>query len=176
MIKKSICSILLLMGLLFASGCSNRNPRNLDDIFHNDDPVNENENPSISPFALDEKIKRIQVVTDDVGIYAVNIYLSDKVADSGNLEFIYKGAKGSPQENSTVALYTLEYSKTSSGFEITTTYNGDPYQNFHKLEEVKFLMEFGASIRAGDVTINYSDNNVGKQQIFYTSEACSYHN
>ena len=119
MIKKSICSFLLLMGLLFTSGCSNRIPRNFDDIFHHDDSVNENENPGESPYALDEKIKRIQVATDNVGIYAVNIYLSNKAADSGNLEFIYKGAKGTAQENTNVAVFTLEYSTTSNGFALS---------------------------------------------------------
>ena len=104
------------------------------------------------------------------------IYLSDKIAEKGSLEFIYKGEKGSPQEKDTIATFTSTYWIESTGYEIQTLYNGDVYQNQHKKEEIKLVLTFGAGIRAGDVTIFYTPDGGSKEQIFYSSEACSYHN
>ena len=112
-------------------------------------------------------IAKINGGADDVGIYSVVVRLTDKAADKGTVELVYHGAKGSPQENSIVNTFRIEYYKEASGtFEISTFFNGETYQNLHHKDEVKVTNTFDATLRAGDVTITYTPDGGEEQEIF----------
>ena len=118
------------------------------------------DNPSI-------EIAKINGGADDVGIYSVVVRLTDKAADKGTVELVYHGAKGSPQENSIVNTFRIEYYKEASGtFEISTFCNGEIYQNQHHKDEVKVTNTFDATLRAGDVTITYTPDGGEPLEIF----------
>ena len=113
------------------------------------------------------EIAKINGGADDVGIYSVVVRLTDKAADKGTVELVYHGAKGSPQENSIVNTFRIEYYKEASGtFEISTFFNGEIYQNQHHKDEVKVTNTFDATLRAGDVTITYTPDGGEEQEIF----------
>ena len=113
------------------------------------------------------EIAKINGGADDVGIYSVVVRLTDKAADKGTVELVYHGAKGSPQENSIVNTFRIEYYKEASGtFEISTFFNGETYQNLHHKDEVKVTNTFDATLRAGDVTITYTPDGGEEQEIF----------
>ena len=113
------------------------------------------------------EIAKINGGADDVGIYSVVVRLTDKAADKGTVELVYHGAKGSPQENSIVNTFRIEYYKEASGtFEISTFFNGEIYQNQHHKDEVKVTNTFDATLRAGDVTITYTPDGGEPLEIF----------
>ena len=77
-----------------------------------------------SPAVQNNKIAKINGGADEVGIYAVVVRLTDQAADKGTVEMVYYGAKDSPQENSIVNTFRIEYYKESAGtFEIQTFFN-----------------------------------------------------
>ena len=113
------------------------------------------------------EIVKINGGADDVGIYSVVVRLTDKAADKGTVELVYHGAKGSPQENSIVNTFRIEYYKEASGtFEISTFFNGETYQNYYHKDEVKVTNTFDATLRAGDVTITYTPDGGEEREIF----------
>lgn len=124
--------------------------------------------PSVTPSeAPSDVIAKINGGADEVGIYAVVVRLTDQAADKGVIEMVYHGAKGSPQENSVVNTFRIEYYKESAGtFEINTFFDGEVYQNFHHKDEVKVTNEFGATLRAGNVIISYTPDGGDTQEIF----------
>ena len=112
-------------------------------------------------------IKKIICATDDEGIYSTVITLSDAAADKGVVEMVYSGASGTPQENSVVCTFRIEYYKESAGtFEINTFYNGDVYQNYHHKENVKVDNTFNAGVRAGSIVISYTPDGGETQEIY----------
>ena len=112
-------------------------------------------------------IKKISGASDEAGIYSVSIELSDKAADKGTVEMVYYGSKGSPQENSVVNTFRIEYYKEDAGtFEIQTFFNGEVYQNQHHKDEVKVVNTFDATLRAGNVIISYTPDGGETQEIF----------
>ena len=112
-------------------------------------------------------IEKITVAADETGIYATVITLSDKVADKGVIEMIYGGVKGSPQENSVVNTFRIEYYKEDAGtFEIKTFYDGEVYQNLHHQTKVKVNNTFGAAVRAGNITVFYTPDGGEKTEIY----------
>ncbi|MBQ0102259.1 MAG: hypothetical protein KBT31_05650 [Firmicutes bacterium] len=112
-------------------------------------------------------IKKIQVVSDDVGIYSTVITLGKNAADKGVIEMIYTGAKGTPQEDSVVNTFRIEYSKDENGkYDISTFFYGEVYQNQRGKEEVKVVNTFDASLRAGDITVFYTPDGGEKQEIY----------
>ena len=119
---------------------------------------------SVSP---SNAIAKINGGADEVGIYSVVVRLTDNAADKGVVEMVYHGAKGSPQENSIVNTFRIEYYKQSSGtYEINTFFNGEVYQNLHNKDEVKVVNTFDATLRAGDVIISYTPDGGDTQEIF----------
>ena len=130
-----------------------------------DEPESQSsEASSVSP---SNAIAKINGGADEVGIYSVVVRLTDNAADKGVVEMVYHGAKGSPQENSIVNTFRIEYYKQSSGtYEINTFYNGEVYQNLHNKDEVKVVNTFGATLRAGDVIISYTPDGGDTQEIF----------
>ena len=176
--KKSILPLLFISSFLLLSSCGNEEPHVIRHNSSNSsvDYSSYLDSTSGSSFSLNENIKHIQVISDEVGIYATNIYLSDKISPKGDLEFVYKGAKNTPQEDDVVATCLLNYWTEPTGYEIRVYYNGDTYQNYHKQAKIEFVLEFGASVRAGDVSIYYTPDGGAKELIFYTDAACFYHN
>lgn len=133
----------------------------------NAEPI-KNEDP-VSPVTenTSDIIKKIICAVDDKGIYSTVITLSDAAADKGVVEMVYNGAPGTPQENSVVNTFRIEYYKDDAGtFEIQTFSNGEVYQNQHQKEEVKVTNTFDASLRAGNVSIMYTPDGGETQEIF----------
>ena len=118
------------------------------------------------------EIAKINGGADEVGIYSVVVRLTDRAADKGVVEMVYYGAKGSPQENSIVNTFRIEYYKEEAGtFEIQTFFNGDVYQNMHHKDEVKVVNTFSATLRAGKVIITYTPDGGETQEIFSADAA-----
>ncbi len=112
-------------------------------------------------------IARISGGADEVGIYSVVVRLTDQAADKGTVEMVYYGPKGTPQENSVVSTFRIEYDKGADGtYEITTFFDGELYQNQHHKDEVKVVNTFGAALRAGNVIISYTPDGGETQEIF----------
>ena len=130
-----------------------------------DEPESQSsEASSVSP---SNAIAKINGGADEVGIYSVVVRLTDNAADKGVVEMVYHGAKGSPQENSIVNTFRIEYYKQSSGtYEINTFFNGEVYQNLHNKDQVKVVNTFDATLRAGDVIISYTPDGEDTQEIF----------
>lgn len=127
----------------------------------------ETEPPATSSEAPENVIAKINGGADEVGIYSIVVRLTDQAADKGMVEMVYHGAKGSPQEDSIVNTFRIEYYKEAAGtFEISTFFNGEVYQNQHHKDEVKVTNTFDATLRAGDVTITYTPDGGEMQEIF----------
>lgn len=125
--------------------------------------------PVHDPKAGSDAFKSIKAAADKGGIYSVTITLSDKAADKGEVEMVYHGEKGSPQENSVVNTFLIKYYKEEAGtFEINTFFDGEVYQNLHHKTEVKVNNTFSANLRAGDVTVYYTPDGGERQEVFYT--------
>ena len=124
--------------------------------------------PQITPpTSQNNEIAKINGAADEVGIYSIVVRLTDHAADKGVIEMIYYGAKGSPQENSIVNTFRIEYYKEDAGtFEIQTFFNGEVYQNQHHKDEVKVVNTFNATLRAGNVIISYTPDGGETQEIF----------
>ena len=132
-----------------------------------DESEEESETSETSADDPSTEIAKINGGADDVGIYSVVVRLTDKAADKGTVELVYHGAKGSPQENSIVNTFRIEYYKEASGtFEISAFFNGEIYLNQHHKDEVKVTNTFDATLRAGDVTITYTPDGGEEQEIF----------
>ena len=133
-------------------------------------PAPSTEEPEPSPVpseAPGSGIAKINGGADEVGIYSIVIRLTDQAADKGMVEMVYYGAKGSPQEDSIVNTFRIEYYKESAGtFEIQTFFNGEVYQNQHHKDEVKVVNTFDATLRAGSVIITYTPDGGDTQEIF----------
>lgn len=123
---------------------------------------------------LSKYFKSVQVAADDTGIYAVVLKMSDLIADKGSLELVYYGAVGTPQENSVVTTFVIDYFTNDDGtYELRTFYDGEVYQNRHNLTEFKYTLEFGASVRAKDVTISYTPDG-GQTEVIFHGESGNY--
>ncbi|MCQ2450871.1 MAG: hypothetical protein MJ080_02705 [Clostridia bacterium] len=128
-----------------------------------------------SPESKGNAIAKINGGADETGIYSTVVRLTDQAADKGVVEMVYHGAKGSPQENSIVNTFRIEYYKESDGtFEIQTFFNGDVYQNLHHKDEVKVVNTFDATLRAGDVIVSYTPDGGDTQEIFRADAAYFY--
>ena len=133
-----------------------------------------NDTVQTTPEANNSVFKKITGAADETGIYAIVITLSDKAAAKGKVEMVYMGAKGSAQENDVVNTFRIEYEKQSDGtFEVQTFFNGEVYLNYHKQTEVKVINEFGANIRARNVTVTYTSDD-GTATEVYTADAEQY--
>ena len=127
----------------------------------------ESETSETSSVRPDNPIAKINGGADEVGIYSIVVRLTDQAADKGVIEMVYYGAKGSPQEDSVVNTFRIEYYKESAGtYEISTFYNGEVYQNQRHKDEVKVTNTFDATLRAGSVIISYTPDGGDKQEIF----------
>ena len=127
----------------------------------------ESETSETSSVIPSNPIAKINGGADEVGIYSIVVRLTDQAADKGVIEMVYYGAKGSPQEDSIVNTFRIEYYKESAGtFEIQTFFNGEVYQNQHHKDEVKVTNTFDATLRAGSVIISYTPDGGDKQEIF----------
>lgn len=117
--------------------------------------------------ALNELIEKIQGASDDSGIYAFIVTLSNKAADKGSLEYLYYGPKGSAQENEIVCTFTADYYKEESGtFDIRTYYDGQVNTHLAHKSSVKVDNTFGATVRAGLVIVSYTPDGGEKQEIY----------
>lgn len=127
----------------------------------------EPESSESSSEVSNQAIAEINGDADKVGIYSVVVRLTDQAADKGVVNMVYYGPKGSPQENSIVNTFRIEYYKESAGtFEIQTFFNGEVYQNLHHKDEVKVVNTFDATLRAGNVIISYTPDGGDTQEIF----------
>ena len=128
----------------------------------------EESNPQITPPApQNNAIAKISGASDEVGIYSVVVKLTNQAADKGVIEMVYYGAKSSPQENSIVNTFRIEYYREDAGtFEIQTFFDGEVYQNQHHKDEVKVVNTFAATLRAGSVIISYTPDGGETQEIF----------
>ena len=117
--------------------------------------------------SADSVIKKFVGAADETGIYSTVITLSDKAADKGVVEMVYYGPKGSPQENSIVNTFRIEYEKEAAGtFEIRTFFDGETYQNYHHTAEVKVTNTFSATLRARNVIVSYTPDGSETQEIY----------
>ncbi len=174
---KSLAVILSLASIMALASCGSESvgkpentakPAITDNIPETtDETTDDTPLPTASAKADSGVIKKISGGADDVGIYSVVVRLTDEAADKGVLELVYHGAKGTPQENSVVNTFRIEYEKGTDGlFEIHTFFNGEVYQNYHKKEEVNVTNTFDALLRAGDVTISYTPDGGETKEIF----------
>lgn len=125
------------------------------------------ESSAVSPENPGSEIAKINGGADEVGIYSVVVRLTDNAADKGVVELVYYGSKGSPQENSVVNTFRIEYNKEPAGtFEIHTFYDGEVYQNQKDKKEVNVTNTFGAGLRAGSVIISYTPDGGDTREIF----------
>lgn len=125
------------------------------------------ETSEASPVSPSDAVVKINGGADEVGIYSVVVRLTDKAADKGTIEMVCYGSKGSPQENSIVNTFRIEYYKEESGtYEISTFFDGEVYQNYHHKDEVKVTNTFGATLRAGNVIISYTPDGGEKREVF----------
>ena len=125
------------------------------------------ESSETSSETTSNQIVKINGGADEVGIYSVVVRLTDQAADKGVIEMVYYGSKGSPQENSIVNTFRIEYYKEPEGtFEIQTFFDGEVYQNLRHKDEVKVTNTFGATLRAGSVIISYTPDGGDTQEIF----------
>ena len=130
-------------------------------------PTAEPEPSPVPSEAPSSEIAKISGGADEVGIYSIVLKLTDQAADKGVVEMVYYGSKGSPQEDSIVNTFRIEYYKESAGtFEIQTFFDGEVYQNLHHKDEVKVVNTFDATLRAGSVTISYTPDGGDTQEIF----------
>ncbi len=138
------------------------------DSLEPDEEPDEEPDPQITPpTPQNNVIAKINGGADEVGIYSIVVKLTDQAADKGVIEMVYYGAKGSPQENSIVNTFRIEYYKEDAGtFEIQTFFNGEVYQNQHHKNEVKVVNTFNATLRAGSVIISYTPDGGETQEIF----------
>ncbi len=115
----------------------------------------------------DTAVAKINGGADETGIYSIVVRLTDQAADKGVIEMVYYGTKGSPQENSVVSTFRIEYYKESSGtYEIQTFFDNEVDQNLHHKDEMKVVNTFGANLRAGNVIITYKPDGGDSQEIF----------
>ncbi len=127
----------------------------------------EAETPAASSETADNAIAEINGAADKNGIYSIVIRLTDQAADKAEIEMVYYGQKGTPQENSIVNKFRIEYEKGADGtYEIRTFFDGEVYQNQHQKAEVKVVNTFGAALRAGTVIISYTPDDGDTQEIF----------
>lgn len=127
----------------------------------------EPESSESSSEVSNQAIAEINGDADKVGIYSVVVRLTDQAADKGVVNMVYYGPKGSPQENSIVSKFRIDYYKNDDGnFEITTYFNEEVYQNMHDRDEVKVTNTFSADLRAGNVIISYTPDGGDTQEIF----------
>lgn len=137
------------------------------DISDPDSALPEADTSATSPETPDNAVAKISGGADEVGIYSVVVQLTEQAADKGVIEMVYYGSKGSPQENSVVNTFRIEYYKEPAGtFEIQTFYDGEVYQNLHHKDEVKVVNTFSATLRAGNVTVSYTPDGGDTQEIF----------
>lgn len=128
-----------------------------------------------SSVPLSNQIVKISGSADEVGIYSIMVRLTNQAADKGMIEMVYYGAKGSPQEESIVNTFRIEYYKEPEGtFEIQTFFDGVEYQNLHHKDEVKVTNTFGATLRAGSVIIFYTPDGGDTQEVFRADAAYFY--
>ena len=129
---------------------------------------NEEQDPQVTPpTPQNNEIAKINGGADEIGIYSIVVKLTDQAADKGVIEMIYYGAKDSPQKDSIVNTFRIEYYKEDAGtFEIQTFFNGEVYQNQHHKDEVKVVNTFDATLRAGNVIISYTPDGGETQEIF----------
>lgn len=147
-------------------GASESDPVNNDSVEEGE--TDEEPDPQVTPPTLqNNEIAKIKGGADEVGIYSIVVRLTDQAADKGVVEMVYYGAKGSPQEESIVNTFRIEYYKEDAGtFEIQTFFNGEIYQNQHHKDEVKVTNTFDATLRAGSVIISYTPDGGEAQEIF----------
>ena len=127
----------------------------------------EPETEATSEAPQNDEVAKINGGADEVGIYSIVVRMTDQAADKGVVEMVYYGAKGSPQEESIVNTFRIEYYKEDAGtFEIQTFFNGEVYQNQHHKDEVKVTNTFDATLRAGSVIISYTPDGGESQEIF----------
>ena len=131
-------------------------------------PVEAEPEPSAaSPEVQNNAVVKINGGADEVGIYSVVVRLTEQAADKGTIEMVYYGAKGSPQENSIVNTFRIEYYKETAGtYEICTFSNGEVYQNHHHKDEMKVTNTFDATLRAGNVIISYTPDGGETVEVF----------
>lgn len=111
---------------------------------------------------------KITGASDKAGIYAITIKLKNGAPDKGSFDMTFYGEKGSPQENSIVNTFHLDYWTNDDGtFEIRTFYDGEVYANKHKQTEMKFTHEFGAGLRGGCVIISFTPDGGETAEILH---------
>lgn len=129
------------------------------------DPATRVPSPTAAPAA--DEIARINGGADENGIYSVVVRLKSGAADKGTFELVYYGEKGSPQENSVVNTFRIEYYKEDAGtYEINTFSDGETDQNLHHRNDVTVTNTFGAGLRAGSVIISYTPDGGETREIF----------
>ena len=116
-------------------------------------------------------LEKVTVDVDETGIYATVFTLGSKAADKGVLEMVYYGVAGTPQADSVVNTFRVEYEKQGDGtYEVRTFYDGEVYQNLHKQTAVKVNNTFSALVRAGSVIISYTPDG-GETEVVYEAAA-----
>ena len=184
---KSVAISAVVACLLLAAACGSGSAKNNEkqtssrtgDVTETDrsDPASSGDEtkpePSESSSGTSENgIVKISGGADEVGIYSVVVRLTDQAADKGVIEMVYYGAKGSPQENSVVNTFRIEYYKEDAGtYEIKTFCDGEVYQNQHHKNEVKVVNTFDAKLRAGSVIISYTPDGGDTREVFKADAA-----
>lgn len=166
-----IFCLLIIFVLILSSCAGNKQGKPEASALPQSTDNNTENQPTTEPVKQNEIIKKIQVVSDQHGIYSTSLTLSDKITDKGVAEIEYGGQKGTPQENLTVNVFRIEYYINSDGtYEINTFSDGEVYQNFHKQKEVKIVYTFGATLRAGSIKISYTPDG-GIEEVIYVANA-----
>lgn len=128
-------------------------------------------NESVAAGETSDLIKKVRGASEEAGMYAFQMILSDEAADRGSLEYIFYGPKGSAQDGEVVCTFVGKYFKESAGtYDITTYSNGDIELHRTGCDELKIACEFGAAIRAGSVVAFYTPED-GETIEIYRADA-----
>lgn len=114
-------------------------------------------------------IKNVQLAYDDNGIYAISVKINAEFAtEKGEFEVILYDYYETSGKEEQVLDYIYKYflNEDGSTYDISTTLNGEIYQNRHKENEFKIAETFSAKDRPDKIIIYYTPNGGEKTEIY----------
>lgn len=119
-----------------------------------------------------ELIKKVQIAYDDNGIYGISVKMNAEFAtEKGEFEMIFYDYYETSGKEEQVLDYFYKYFLNDDGstYDISTTLNGEIYQNRHKENEFKITETLSARDRPDKVVIYYTPDGGEKTEIFTTT-------
>lgn len=111
----------------------------------------------------------MQLAYDDNGIYAISVKINAEFAtEKGEFEVILYDYYETSGKEEQVLDYIYKYFLNDDGstYDISTTLNGEIYQNRHKENEFKIVETFSAKDRPDKIIIYYTPDGGEKTEIY----------